>query len=297
MANPLRRVMASSQISQWFGPSTIYIPSQSDLGFLAEFLIIGGGGGGGYSTSGGGGGGGFVAGYAYLPASFTLTVGAGGTAGTIAATGGKGANSVVADIIAIGGGGGATGAGNGQDGGSGGGPSWEIAYQPGKAQQTNLFPNATLLAGLGSGFPGGAATDQNYRGGGGGGAGAAGATGGASGNGGTGLASNITGSAVTYAGGGGAGDYPSSPGTGGAGGGGNGSAVTVGSPGTANRGGGAGGGANVANGGAGGSGFVALRFLSSLSLSVGGGLTSTNATSGGYKLFQFTAGTGTVTFS
>ena len=111
------------------------------------------------------------------------------------------------------------------------------------------------------------------------------------------MASLITGSSVTYAGGGGAGDYPSSPGTGGAGGGGNGSAVTVGSAGTANRGGGGGGGANVANGGAGGSGFVALRFISSLTLTVGGGLTSTNATAGGFKTYQFTAGTGTVTFS
>ena len=109
--------------------------------------------------------------------------------------------------------------------------------------------------------------------------------------------SNITGSAVTYAGGGGAGDYPSTPGTGGAGGGGNGSAVTVGSAGTANRGGGGGGGANVQNGGAGGSGFVVLRFLSSYSLSVGGGLTSSNSTAGGFKIYQFTAGTGTVTFS
>ena len=114
MANPLRRVMASSQISQWFGPSTIYIPSHASERFLAEFLVVGGGGGGGYSTSGGGGGGG---------------------------------------------------------------------------------------------------------------------------------------------------------------------------------------GANVQNGGAGGSGFVVLRFLSSYSLSVGGGLTSSNSTAGGFKIYQFTAGTGTVTFS
>ncbi len=40
-----------------------------------------------------------------------------------------------------------------------------------------------------------------------------------------------------------------------------------------------------------------LKFPDSYSLSVGGGLTSSNTSSGGFKIYTFTAGTGTVTFS
>jgi hypothetical protein len=68
--------------------------------------------------------------------------------------------------------------------------------------------------------------------------------------------------------------------------------------GTANTGGGGGGGTGLSGaGGAGGSGIVIIKFPDTYSLSVGAGLTSTNATSGGFKTYTFTAGTGTVTFS
>jgi hypothetical protein len=42
---------------------------------------------------------------------------------------------------------------------------------------------------------------------------------------------------------------------------------------------------------------VIIRYADSLpTLTVGGGLTSSNTTSGGFRIYTFTAGTGTVTF-
>jgi hypothetical protein len=93
---------------------------------------------------------------------------------------------------------------------------------------------------------------------------------------------------------------PGGFGTGGSGGGGNGGSTTSGAVGTANTGGGGGGGgasgASTA-GGTGGAGVVILRYADSLAdfTSIGGGLTYTLTTTGGYKIYRFTAGTGTVT--
>jgi hypothetical protein len=42
---------------------------------------------------------------------------------------------------------------------------------------------------------------------------------------------------------------------------------------------------------------VIVRFPNTYSLTVGAGLTSSNTTSGSDKIYTFTAGTGTVTFS
>jgi hypothetical protein len=81
-------------------------------------------------------------------------------------------------------------------------------------------------------------------------------------------------------------------------GGGNGSASGVGSPGTANTGGGGGGGgANSFAGGAGGSGVVIIRYADTFDdlTSISGGLTYAKTTPTGYKVYSFTAGTGTVT--
>jgi hypothetical protein len=49
--------------------------------------------------------------------------------------------------------------------------------------------------------------------------------------------------------------------------------------------------------GAGGSGIVILRYPDTNPdfTSIGGGLTYTKTTTGGYKIYKFTAGTGTVT--
>jgi hypothetical protein len=109
---------------------------------------------------------------------------------------------------------------------------------------------------------------------------------------------------VTRGGGGGSAVVSSSTvGTGGTGGGGSGTYRGVGVSGTANTGGGGGGGSangiTVFNGSTGGSGIVIIAYPDTYpDLSVGTGLTFTRstATRSGYKVYSFTAGTGTVTF-
>jgi hypothetical protein len=74
-----------------------------------------------------------------------------------------------------------------------------------------------------------------------------------------------------------------------------------GTSGTANTGGGGGGGAYQSNdtavGGSGGSGIVIIRYANTFPdlTSIGGGLTYTKSNTGGYTIYSFTAGTGTVT--
>jgi hypothetical protein len=87
---------------------------------------------------------------------------------------------------------------------------------------------------------------------------------------------------------------------GGSGGGGPGRGNTQGDAGTTNLGGGGGGGLN--GGGTGGSGVVVLVWPATglgTTASVSAGLTATvdTATRNGYKIYKFTAGTGTITFS
>ena len=72
----------------------------------------------------------------------------------------------------------------------------------------------------------------------------------------------------------------------------------AGENGATNRGGGGGGaGTTSPYGGNGGSGIVIIRYDSTFAdlSSIGGGLTYTKTTSGGKTIYQFTAGTGTVT--
>ena len=95
------------------------------------------------------------------------------------------------------------------------------------------------------------------------------------------------------------------PGTGGAGGGANGGnapggGTNVGNNASANTGGGAGGGANDTGtgvgGATGGSGIVVLAYPDNFDpLTIGGGLTYNEPTRSGYRVYRFTAGTGTVT--
>jgi hypothetical protein len=61
--------------------------------------------------------------------------------------------------------------------------------------------------------------------------------------------------------------------------------------GTANTGGG--GGAKAS----GGSGVVIVKYVDTLTIGGGAGLTFTTASSGGFKVTTFTAGTGTISFS
>ena len=114
------------------------------------------------------------------------------------------------------------------------------------------------------------------------------------------LASTITGSSVTRAGGGGGMSYNNTIATGGSGGGGDGGRYTSANAtsGTVNTGGGGGGGSGYnETAGAGGSGVVILRYPSTYSISVGGGLTSSTTTVGSDKVTTFTAGTDIISFS
>lgn len=212
-----------------------------------EYLIVAGGGGGGYTTvspgsgvSPGGGAGGMLSGNATVTAtSYTITVGAGGLGQTSSTASTAGGNSSAFSITASGGGRAAS-VRDGFDGGSGGG--------------------ARGLIGQGSGDGGDGIAGQGNNGGnagtaispvayssaaGGGGAGAAAARSNEANRatpGGLGLASTISGSAVTYATGGDAQN--------GAGGG---------ADGAANTGDGGAGGVDT-DGGDGGSGIVIIRY-------------------------------------
>jgi hypothetical protein len=241
--------------------------------YSVDYLIVAGGGGGSY---GGGGAGGLLQGSSISVSpgtSYTVTIGAGGTASS------SGSDSSVFSLTAIGGGGGYVG-GTGRvarSGGSGAGTQFS-------AGNSGVAGSGT--AGQGNnGGTGGDGVSAYTSGGGGGGAGAVGAststTAGAAG--GVGLASSISGSSVFYAGGGGGTtNSGSSYGTGGSGGGGNATGGT-GTSGTANTGGGAGAGASV--GGAGGSGIVIIRYLGTVQRATGGTVTIT----GGYVIHTFTS--------
>ena len=270
-----------------------------------DYLVIAGGGGGGKTNSYGGSGGGAggyrtsynsetsggsssaeTSYYISTGTNYVITVGAGGSAQ------GDGTSSQFGKVVSVFGGRGMNHPSDlgrhGGNGGSGGGSTSGQAY--GVIQQ---------------GSNGGASPQ-----GGGGGAAAVGTSGGAygtseqGGNGGNGLASTITGSSVTRAGGGGASTLRTSAsgsaGSGGSGGGGNGSNNGTAGSGTANT--GSGGGGSVGSSGTagtGGSGFVALSYPSTLSITVGAGITTgvSETTSGSRKYITFTGGTGNVSWA
>ena len=253
---------------------------------LADYLVVGAGGiGMGGSTYGGGsgaGGGAVKTGSNYLlapGASFTVTV-----AGTNSTNDSNGASSVLNLITAVGGGyglgGTPTGGANGISGGNGGG-----AMVGGSV-------TATYTGGTGTdGFAGATVSNNGsmygYVGGGGGGAGGAGS----GKNAGPGTSSSITGTAVYYGGGGNGQDYGGSGTTG------NG-ATANGTAGAANT--GAGGGRGLSTGGwhmSGGSGIVVIAYPDTYPAltSIGGGLTYNQPTRSGYRVYRFTAGTGTIT--
>ncbi len=220
---------------------------------LVDILLVGGGGGGGNVYGGGGGAGGHV--YKtdyYLPSgSTTITIGAGGSVN------GRGGDTIVTSLVAVGGGNGCTGGGASVTnfGGSSGGNS-------------DTSPNAGSGV-AGQGYQGGWGAGYG-RGGGGGGAGGIGGDG--SGPGGTGVYTALSNSSQTgqlssgnyYLAGGGGGNGNDSLGTGAGGLGGGGQGAWDWNPqasvaGTANTGGGGGGGTDARGGSAGGSGVVVIR--------------------------------------
>jgi hypothetical protein len=244
-----------------------------------DILVIGGGGGGGRQThqwcSAGGGAGGhiYMTGYTLNAGTYNLTVGSGGTGangtdGTY--TGNKGGNSILNDIIAYGGGGGAgvnyTDPTQPTSGASGGGGA------RGNKSSTPYVIGADGIAGQGyKGGNGGAKTEFISPGGGGGGSSSAGvdADEWSGGNGGDGTYCAINGVNTYRAGGGGGAGTNNLYGYVGLGkaGGGNGLiwGQANGNHATANSGSGGGGGGSRSGdgsgyGGNGGSGIIILRY-------------------------------------
>ncbi len=289
--NPVYDVNGQSVRIVYSGATQGWIPtSDDDVIFETEpfdgttdFLVIGGGASGGRgdpNSAGGGGAGGYRSSYNSETSggggssetaltlsqgtTYTITVGAGGSARTSDARGDNGGDSSISgsditDITSAGGGGGGAQGINGAGiaGGSGGGACYGTNddFNPGGSGTAN------------QGFRGG--NKQNTgsaQGAGGGGAGAQGgdcstgvneAT-----DGGDGVASTITGSSVTRAGGGGGSAVSTSDSSGGTGGGGDSSLNGTAGSGAVNT--GSGGGASKSGtSGAGGSGVVILRMSTS----------------------------------
>lgn len=285
------RLNSTTGEPEWYDVSAGQWKSfREEPGVAVDFLVIAGGGGGSYG--GGGGAGGyreFTSQSLAVGTAYTVTVGAGG-AQAVSGVGNNGSNSVFSTITSAGGGYGRYNTGPGLSagsGGSGGGAGGANDMTAGAGNTPATSPSQGNNGGTGS----------TVGGGGGGGASAVGGnvvstTGGA---GGAGTASSITGSSVTRAGGGGGG-AGGAGGAAGAGGGGAGS-TTTGANGTANTGGGGGGGWNN-SGGNGGSGVVIVKYPDTYTITnPGGGLTFTTASSGGFKVTTFTAGTGSIQFN
>ena len=301
-----------------------------------DFLVIGGGGGAvgygtGYNMTGGGGAGGYLNSYGSessganstglsalalaMGTNYTVTVGAGGSAGhndgADSVLSGTDRNGVSFNHTAAGGGaGGGTTSSDalGNNGGCAGGGSHLVDVENSTGTAYNNG-DGTANQGSNGGSAAGTITGPyneywcdltgdvthclaiaQYGGGGGGGAGAAGSDGSTSGggDGGDGLASSITGASVTRAGGG--------AGSGRVGSAGADKFITNGSAGSGQS--NAGGGANAgASDTAGNAGTVILRYPDAYTISFNGNvLTGTTTTDGDYKVTEFTAGTGTVSF-
>lgn len=232
-----------------------------------EYLVVAGGAGG--ANYGGGGAGGVLTGSVAVSsgASYTVTVGGGGTIN------GDGTNSVFSSITA----------------------------------SKGLRAVSTFVGGVsGNGFAGGIGANlaNPYLGGGGAGASAVGGnrSGNTSGSGGAGLSSSISGASVGYGGGGGAGCEGGSASRGAGAttfGGGNGSGPISnnGSAGTANTGGGGGGGdgGNTNSGYAGGSGIVIIRYSDAYTAATSTTGSPTITVTGGYRIYKWT-GSGSITF-
>ena len=231
----------------------------------ARLLVVAGGGAGASPANatamqggaGGGGAGGLIAADDVLLASgdYTLTVGAGGAAGTDTEVSEDkdGGDSVLvfgsSELHRAFGGGGGGIKSAGRDGGSGGGGS-----KPGSG--------GSAIENVNQGHDGGSGkkTRAGAGGGGAGGNGADNTTANVGGAGGEGLVNNITGADVYYAGGGGGGSRTGTGGTGGTGGGGAGASDGEnGQPGTDGLGGGGGGGSQNKAGGKGGDGVIIVR--------------------------------------
>ena len=252
-----------------------------------DYLVVAGGGGTGWDVGGGGGGGGVLSGTytAAIGSTTSVSVGNGGASHPANAGGSKGnngGNSTLFNLTALGGGGGGSypNSGDGRVGGSGGGGG-------GASESGGAGKGAAGTPG--QGYAGGNDSGGSYGSGGGGGAGGPGAVGvfGQAVNGGAPMYSSITGSSVAYSGGG----Y------------GNSDSGTVYASGTNQNGtvvGYYGFGANGTGpvGVSANPGVVIIAYPDSLPAlsSIPGTLTYDQPTRAGYRVYRFTAGTGTITF-
>ena len=275
------------------GGSGIIIVRYPATDYNVELLVVGGGGGGGGNTgdswNGGGGGAGGLIYYSSYPVSagtkYTVTVGAGGTAGISTSSnngstttqGANGGNSILGPLVAIGGGGGGASSGNGTgtgtknnglNGGSGGGGA--ISYNA-----ASKSTGGVGVSGQGNSGGQGDTTGTGYSGGGGG----AGGPGTGPGvhnvtNFGPGLVFSITGSSVSYAQGGQGGRDPVTNAAANSGTGGDGARSAV---------------DTLGQSGAGGSGIIIIAYQGP-QRGVGGTVDTTSRP--GYTLHKFTT-TGT----
>ena len=264
-------VVAFKNSSGAIGLGSTYSLVVNTIALSADLLLVAGGGGGGsaagsssYARGYGGGAGGYrtFASYSLPTTAFTITVGGGGS-GSTGSNSGKGSNSVLSTLSATGGGRGADifpagGSGVGGNGGSGGGAS-STAGTGNEGGYTPAEGTNGRLESSGSNGNGGGSSNTN----------------------GTGTSNSITGTAVTYGVGG---LLNQSLGTGG----------TSGAANTGN------GGQSAYQGytaGSGGSGIVVIAYpdTSPALTSIGAGLTYDQPTRAGYRVYRFTAGTGTVT--
>jgi len=254
-----------------------------------EYLIVAGGGGTGWDVGGGGGGGGVLSGTSTRTknSTFSLSIGDGGNShplNTSNSKGENGGNSTLFGLTAIGGGGGGSynANGNGKVGGSGGGGGGQ-SESGGAGQGAQGTP--------GQGYAGGNDSGGSYGSGGGGGAGGPGANGIVNQvvNGGAPLYSSITGVSTAYSGGGygnsdsgivyatGTNQFGTVVGYYGFGSNGTGPVGVKANP-----------------------GVVIIAYPSSMPniTSIPGSLTYTLSTTSrpGYKVYSFTAGSGTITF-
>jgi hypothetical protein len=292
-------------------PRTFSINSVAKID--VQYLVVAGGGGGGSWFGGGGGAGGLLSGTESIISGSTqlITIGLGGAGrpATIAGSnatdsfGSKGQNSVYGSLTALGGGG-APGYNSGglasiMDGGSGAGGrpnNYSSAYSFGVS-----LSSQGNSGGVGNPTESGQYSDF---GGGGGGAGGAGANGEVGGAGGIGVQSSITGTSLFYAGGGGGGaGTQGATAAGGSGVGGTGTSNVSGGNAVANTGSGGGGSTNLdpAGGGIGGNGSAGVVIIAYPNTypaitTIPGTLTYDQPTRAGYRVYRFTAGTGTITF-
>jgi len=265
------------------GATVPYTMPVAPYPFYVEYLVVGAGGSAGGSVSRSGAGGGAVKTSTTLAntaigSSFTVNV-----APTPAVNTSGGSSTFTygsTTITATGGAAGVSGSSNGANGSSGSGGRSEgstTAYSGGTGNDggnggTTPTPNTSYASEAGGGGAGGSASGWN------------------SGNG---VASSITGVSTYYAGGGAGGQY-SNAGTAGLGG------TGRGASGAANTGAGAGAGGNFGSGDKlGGSGVVIYAYPSSAPAltTIPGTLTYTidTSTRAGYRVYKFTAGSGTVT--